>query len=212
MDRFVRGEQVPEQELRLAWQDTTQPHTIWDRPIYEEFFRAVRALNSSLPRDRQLRVLLGDPPVDWSRISSDGDYGKLVSDNRNRHPFGLIQREVLSKKRRALIIYGDMHFVRRHALYDYDSSPALDGNSIVTLLERARPSTKVFTIWTNTTADLGTVQADVASWPRPSMAVLRDTLLGTTDFRFSIRLKLLGIRSETANRISRIQFHASNGA
>ena len=36
MDRFVRGEQVPEQELRLAWQDTTQPHTIWDRPIYED--------------------------------------------------------------------------------------------------------------------------------------------------------------------------------
>ena len=110
--------------------------------------------------------------------------GKLVSDNRNRHPFGLIQREVLSKKRRALIIYGDMHFVRRHALYNYDSSPALDGGSIVTLLERARPSTKVFTIWTNTTTDLEKVQAEVASWPRPSVAVLRDTMLGTTDFRF----------------------------
>ena len=184
MDRFVRGEQVPQEELRLAWQDTTQPHAIWDRPIYEEFFRAVRTVNSSLPRERQLRVLLGDPPTDWSQISSEADYSKQVSDNRNRHPFGLIQREVLSKKRRALIIYGDMHFVRRHALYNYDPSPALDGNSIVTLLERARPSTGVFTIWTNTTADLEKGQADVASWPRPSLAVLRDTMLGTMDFRF----------------------------
>jgi len=184
MDRFVRGGQVPDQELRLAWRDTTQPHTIWDRPIYEEFFRAVRALNSSLPRDRQLRVLLGDPPIDWNRVGSEADYGTLVSDNRNRHPFALIQREVLAKKRRALIIYGDMHFVRQHALYNYDASFSLDSNSIVTLLERGTSRTKVFTIWTNTTADLEKVQTDVPSWPRPSLAVLRDTVLGAEDFRF----------------------------
>ena len=184
MDRFIRGEQVAQQELRLAWQDTTQPHTLWDRVIYEEFFRAIRAVNSSLPRDRQLRVLLGDPPLDWSRIRSEADYNQLVSDNRNRHPVDLIEREVLAKKRRAVMIYGDMHFVRRHALYDYDSSPALDGNSIVTLLERRRPAAGVFTIWTNTTADLEKIQSDVTSWPKPSLTVLRDTTLGAADFTF----------------------------
>ena len=35
------------------------------RPIYEDFVRAVRAVNASVPRERQLRVLLGDLPVDW---------------------------------------------------------------------------------------------------------------------------------------------------
>jgi erythromycin esterase-like protein len=57
MDRFIQGEDVAPQDLRSAWQDTTQPHAIWDRQIYEEFFRAVRAVNASLPRERRIRVL-----------------------------------------------------------------------------------------------------------------------------------------------------------
>jgi hypothetical protein len=67
---------------------------------------------------------------------------------------------------------------------NYESSPSLDGNSIVTLLEKSAGLTKVFTIWTNTTADLEQVQPDVASWARPSLAVLRDTVLGAADFKF----------------------------
>jgi hypothetical protein len=36
---FVAGESVSDTALRKVWQDTTQAHTMWDRPIYEEFFR-----------------------------------------------------------------------------------------------------------------------------------------------------------------------------
>jgi len=64
MDRFVQGEDIPDLSLRRIWQNTTQPFTTFDTPIYEEFFRTVRAVNMSLPRARRLRVLLGDPPVD----------------------------------------------------------------------------------------------------------------------------------------------------
>jgi hypothetical protein len=67
MDRFVTGARVPDEELRHVWQNTTMAGTIWDRPIYEEFFRAVRAINAAA-RDRRLRVLLGDPPIDWDAI------------------------------------------------------------------------------------------------------------------------------------------------
>src|SRR5262245_23849898 len=66
IDRFVQGQQVPYEELRKVWQDTTQRTTVWDRPIYEEFYRAVRDVNTKLPAERRLRVLLGDPPVDWA--------------------------------------------------------------------------------------------------------------------------------------------------
>jgi Haem-binding uptake, Tiki superfamily, ChaN len=65
MDRFVRGDNVSEEALRHVWQDTTQISGVWDRPIYEAFFRAVCAVNASRPRESQLRVLLGDLPVDW---------------------------------------------------------------------------------------------------------------------------------------------------
>jgi hypothetical protein len=50
MDRFVHGEAVPDAVLRQVWQNTTQPQAIWDVPIYEDFFRAVRAVNASLSR------------------------------------------------------------------------------------------------------------------------------------------------------------------
>ena len=66
MDRFVAGEDVADVDLRRVWQDTTAATTIWDVPIYEEFFRAVRAVNATLRPERRLRVLLGDPPIDWN--------------------------------------------------------------------------------------------------------------------------------------------------
>lgn len=53
MDRFVRGDDVSDEALRHVWQDTTAISGVWDRPIYEEVFRAVRAVNASLPRDRR---------------------------------------------------------------------------------------------------------------------------------------------------------------
>jgi hypothetical protein len=79
IDRFVRGETVSDADLRHVWQDTTQSSATWDVPLYEEFFRAVRQLNGALPRERQLRVLLGDPPVDWDRIRTREDWIGLPS-------------------------------------------------------------------------------------------------------------------------------------
>src|SRR5438132_2084297 len=57
MDRFVHGEEVPYESLRQVWLNTTQPVQEWAFPVYEEFFRAVRMVNASLPREHQLRVL-----------------------------------------------------------------------------------------------------------------------------------------------------------
>jgi erythromycin esterase-like protein len=64
MDRFVNGADVPDSALKHAWQDTTVTTSVWDRPIYEEFFRVVRTVNAGLPAGRKLRVLLGDAPID----------------------------------------------------------------------------------------------------------------------------------------------------
>ena len=97
MDRFVRGEDVPREELRQVWQNTTQAHAVWDVPIYEEFYRAVRNVNASLAPDRQLRVLLGDPPIDWDNRNSE-DVRALGG--RSGHAVEVIKREVLARERR----------------------------------------------------------------------------------------------------------------
>jgi hypothetical protein len=172
MDRFVAGEDVPYDALRHVWQDTTQPHDIWDKPIYEEFYRAVRTLNSGLPRERRLRVLLGDPPVDWAAVHTSSDFPS----RSDTFPAELIRREVLSKGRRALIVYGGMHLQRHDYARNYEP-----GYGIVEVLERDAPGS-VFSIWTNILTDLQTAQPSVSSWPSPSLTILRGTLLGAQDF------------------------------
>jgi hypothetical protein len=35
IDRFISGEDIPDCEIHKAWQNTTQPHDVWDRPVFE---------------------------------------------------------------------------------------------------------------------------------------------------------------------------------
>jgi hypothetical protein len=63
---------------------------------------------SSKP-ERRLRILLGDPPIDWDPVKAKGDPGKWVA-LRDTFPAELIEREVLAKHRRALVVFGNMHF------------------------------------------------------------------------------------------------------
>ncbi len=186
MDRFVSGEEVLDSELSKVWQNTTQCHSVWDVPIYQEFFQAVRMVNASLPKDRRLRVLLGDPPIDWDRIDVE-DFDKFMAE-RDSHPAALIQKEVIAKGRRALVIYGDNHFLRKEIRFvgvtDECLSEGRDAPSLVALLERS-PGIHVFTIKSYTAGgDIGTLQDDIRSWPQPSLINFHRTVLGTQDYGF----------------------------
>jgi len=97
---------------------------------------------------------------------------------RDRVPVQLIRSEVLAKGRRALIIYGGMHFQRHDYFRKYEP-----GDGIVEVLERDAPGS-VFSIWTNTLTDLQAAQPNVSAWPNPSLAILKGTSLGAQDFAF----------------------------
>jgi hypothetical protein len=74
----------------------------------EELLGTVRAVNASRRGSRQLRVLLGDPPIDWRRVQSRADHQKYLA-LRDSHPAALIISEVLAKNRKALLMYGELH-------------------------------------------------------------------------------------------------------
>ena len=171
MDRFVSGQEMPPQTLREILENSVSATPVWDRPMYEEFFRAVRELNASLPRERQLRILLGDPPIDWSIVRTPEDYRHWLR-QRDSHPAELVRREVLARNRRALVIYGDGHLQARN------ERPA---RSLVANLEASGARTFVIT---TTFADLTKFQPDVASWRTPSLALLHGTLLGAAPYDF----------------------------
>lgn len=186
MDRFVNGDEVPYDALRRAWIDTTQPDAIWDAPIYEEFFRAVRTVNAALPRERRLRVLLGDPPIAWDVVRTREDLDRFAS-KRDEHAAELIRRETLSRGRRALVLYGDYHFARTSV------------GGIVARLESA--GERVFSIHTETRADLKTRHPEVGEWKAPSLSMLRGTDLGPAD-QFDAVLYLGPPSGITFSRIS----------
>jgi hypothetical protein len=181
MDRFVAGEEVPYDTLKQIWQNSTQPHDVWDHVCYEEFFRAVRTLNATLPKERRLRVLLGDPPIDWSKVRNVNDYVMSLS-GRDSYPVELIKRETLAKGRRALVIYGGIHLLRR------------DSESIVTQIESG--GTKVFTIWVNSFCDLELVQDNVGKWQEPSLFLLKGTIPGAAEFKVFYPFDVQNVASE----------------
>lgn len=177
MDRYVRGEEVAYESLRRVWHDTTQTQTLGPRDgSIPELYQVIRALNAGVPRGRQIRVLLGDPPIDWANVRSEADHRTWI-EQRDSHAAGVIRREVVARNRRALVLYGQGHLQRRNLLANYESE-GLAG-TVISILEKSAP-TRAFSIWW---AGPGkTPPAEVTSWPVPSLAPVRGTALGALDF------------------------------
>jgi hypothetical protein len=182
IDRYVAGSDVPFDELRHVWEDTTMTNTVFDMPIYEEFFRTVRDLNRSLPAGKRLRVLLGDPPIDWATISS-GDKILNLMYERNAFAADLVRKEVLAKHRRALLLYADGHLFRKaeETVPDWMVLKRAPEEPLVSQLEKTHPG-MIFNIGAPTDADLTTFQPEVANWQAPSIAILKGTTLGAAPF------------------------------
>jgi hypothetical protein len=177
MDRYVRGEDVPFQALKQVWENHTVPGALSPSRTVPEIYQAVRAINSTLPRERRLRVLLGDPPIDWDTVRTPADHRRWL-ELRDSHPAALIQLQVLAKQRRALVTYGQGHLQRRQMASNYDMD-SWQAQTIVSILERTTP-TSVFTVWR--ASNLPSLLPDVASWKTPSIAAVRGTVLGAIDF------------------------------
>jgi hypothetical protein len=169
IDRYVQGENVAASALRDVREQTVAATPAWDRPMYAEFFAAVRDVNLPARGGRQLRILLGDPPIDWNTMTSIDDYRKWLL-QRDSHPADVVRREVLATGRRALLIYGDGHLQAR------SERP---GRSLLGVLETA--GVKVFNV-TSTFARLEKFQPDVLSWRRPALASLKGTHVGATPY------------------------------
>jgi hypothetical protein len=171
-DRFVRGEDVPHDALRRIWLDTTQAQPGCDTPQPEETLRAVRAVNASRRREQQIRVLLGDPPIRWDDVKTKEDHRKWIG-MRETFPAEVVQREVLAKHRKALLVYGVGHLWRKNPQANFESAGM--AASLVSLLEETHGA-RVFNV--GLAFDLEKERGNVASWPAPSLVVLRGTDLG----------------------------------
>jgi len=177
IDRFVRGDDLSREVLRKAWEEHSVP-TGGLSGQTEEFIRAVRAVNTSLPDARKLRVIAGDPPIDWENVTSPQDHRRWI-ELRDFYPADLIRRQVLDRGRRALVIYGQGHLQRRQIVSNYDMS-TWQAQTVASLVERDA-GVRIFNVWTlfNMNAELAD---SIASWHVPSLAIMKGTTLGARDF------------------------------
>jgi len=109
VDRYVSDENVPFTELRKVWADTVGMFpTVLDLGTIN-LYASIRSVNLTLPPANRVKVWLGDPPINWPQVRTKDDW-QILENQRDSYPAALIEREVLAKGKKALVIYGSGHF------------------------------------------------------------------------------------------------------
>lgn len=176
VDRFIAGQPIASADLRPAWENTTQsPLETWDAPVYEQFYRTVRAVNWTRAADRQIRVLLGDPPIDWATITRANQLAVFLS-QRDTHAAAVVEKEVLAKGHRALLCYGVGHLLRNPAKLHY---PQL---TLAAIIEQ-RTGERIYTITDLVpfAGDPGGLGNKLSRYPRDTVIPTAGTWLGSVD-------------------------------
>ena len=168
LDRYIAGENVPFTEARKVWRNTTQP-ACGMSGFFEQFFPLMRAINLQLPPENRLRVLACDSPIDWDQVKSFQDgFGFFA--HRDENIASVMEKEVLSKHRKALMLFGTFHLMH---------TPG--AKNAVSIYEKEYPN-RTFVI-----SDFGVVHAPpisskaFVSWPVPSLVLAKGTWLGALD-------------------------------
>jgi hypothetical protein len=168
LDRYIAGEDVPFSEVRKVWRNTTQLMCSTSG-FFEQFFPLVRGINQKLAPGKRIRVLAGDPPVDWDNLKTQG-LGDLKY-GRDRNIASVMEKEVLSKHRKALMLFGYFHLMHANVF---------DEISAVSIYEKDYPNS-TFVIAGLECLDLQTPllsTSPYAGWPAPSLMLAKGTWLG----------------------------------
>lgn len=108
IDRYVAGEDVPVNELRRVWTETVGWVPGPTEIGYINVFASVRAANLQLSPERRIKVWLGEPKIDWSKINSFADIQPYLT-QRDDNYVRIIRDEILARKKKALLIIGNAH-------------------------------------------------------------------------------------------------------
>jgi len=109
LDRYITGEDVPFTDVQHVWRDTTIQQMCGESGFYEQLYPLIRSLNQRLPAASRLRIVAADPPIDWDKIRSYEDLKPFF--DRDGSIASVMEREVLSRHRKALMLFGAFHLL-----------------------------------------------------------------------------------------------------
>jgi len=164
VDRYIAGEAVPIEEVQRAWRNTLG---LGDPPpIYGDLYKTIRETNMRRRGKHQMRVLCGDPYIDWDKVKTKDDIGPFLG-QRDQWYARVVKDEVLAKHHSEYLIAGSAHFLRQR------------GNGYIEP-ELRRAGAKTFLILAGTNAVKGYDDLDhrFDRWPTPSIALLSGNWVG----------------------------------
>lgn len=165
VDRYINGEDVPLEEVQKAWRNTMALGPV--SPVYPSLYEAVRKVNRQRPGKHRLRILLGDPYINWDNVKSREDVGPYLA-HRDEFYASVVKDEVLAKHHRALLIEGWGHFLR---------SPA-GANFVEKELRAAGATTFVILFGTNAVVGYNNLDKRFDAWKVPALMPLKGTWVG----------------------------------
>jgi hypothetical protein len=168
-DTYAFGGKVTDTQLQSLWRETAVPLT-WNSPVYRQFYETVRDINQRHLCAHPIRIVLGDPPLDWSKIKTAKDYERWS--DRDASFAEVVEREVLSKHHRAFLLAGQFHVVKQTPEGDKEGLRAAQ------LLERKHPGSLFSIVAVPSPAVAETMRMG----PPPSFKIVRGSELETADF------------------------------
>lgn len=188
LDRYIAGTDMPLSEVRQVWRNTTQP-MCGVSGFYEQLFPLIRRINQNLPKAKKLRVLACDKSIDWDTVKTPQDFGRGEFLDRDPSIASVVEKEVLSKHRKALLLFGTSHLFH-------------GTSSAVGLYEKDYPGVTLvvaehtgFGNWTPLEEFNDRFESRMASWPAPFLvedlkgtwlADLLDTTYSGGNFFFGV--------------------------
>ncbi len=166
LDRYISGDDVPIEQVRRIWRDTTKVAS-WESPIYAEWLAAIRDVNRTLPPNRRFHVLAGDSAIDWDSIKTHDDWAALGDNNVS---FADVIDGVIARNRRALVVLGGNHVAKL-------GTRTGDANT-TTLVERRHPGSTYVVIHHLIPDDPDEVSLRLADPSEPALYDLAGTRLG----------------------------------
>ena len=127
LDRYIAEEEVAFTEVQKVWRNTTQP-MCGQSSFFEQLYPLVHAINQKLPAIKRLRVVAADPPTDWNHVHNAKDIAPFM--DRDASIASVMEKEVLSRHRKALMLFGIFHLL-------HGSGP--EAGDAVTIYERRYP-------------------------------------------------------------------------
>jgi hypothetical protein len=115
VDKYISGEKVAISDLKQAWRHGTQAHSEnFERSVYLKLLEAIREANLQLPIENKIRVLAGDPKIEWNNVNSLAQYQYSLS-QRDIYPGQIAMAYGIKDQRKVLIIFGGEHVRKKSA-------------------------------------------------------------------------------------------------